>query len=86
MNERYLMEEMLKQMKKQNEIQERMLDKIEEHNKIQEKIEREMELQNNFTAYYLKNGRKVSNAYDDIDIYDPEREIKSKRQTEQELW
>lgn len=65
MDERFLMEEMLEQMKKRNEIQER--------------IECEMKLQNDLIAYYLENGKKVSNAIDDFDIYTQVERIRTRR-------
>lgn len=51
------------------QLMEMLIDEIGKHNEIQEEMKREMALQNDLIAYYLENGKKVSNACRDEDIY-----------------
>lgn len=51
------------------QLMEMLVTAVEKHNEVQEEIREELKLQNDLIAYYLENGKKVSNACRDEDIY-----------------
>lgn len=51
------------------QLMEMLVTAVEKHNEVQEEIREELKLQNDLIAYYLENGKKVSSACRDEDIY-----------------
>lgn len=54
-----------------------LIDAVERNNEIQEGIKREMELQNDLIAYYLRKGKEVS--FGTMEVGVEVEDIKAKR-------
>lgn len=59
------------------QLLEELLEQVKKHNEIQESIKREMELQNDLIAYYLRKGKEVS--FGTMEVGMEVEDIKAKR-------